>query len=106
MIKVIEERLLTIPEAREILEDKSKKFELSNIEQITLSYLQQFSKVEADKAKNIVKRLVKELDISVEAAVQLVNIMPKSIEEIRTILIKERFLTTEELQKILQILHE
>jgi len=103
---VIEERLLTIPEAREILEDKSKKFELSNIEQITLSYLQQFSKVEADKAKNIVKRLVKELDISVEAAVQLVNIMPKSIEEIRTILIKERFLTTEELQKILQILHE
>jgi len=106
LIKVIEEKLLAIPEARKILEDKSKKFELSNIEQVTLTYLRQFSKIESEKAKDIVKRLVEELDISIESAVQLVNIMPKSVEEIRTILIRERFLTAEELRKILQILHE
>lgn len=99
-------KLLTIPEANTILQ----KIDLEKADQIqkrTLDYTTKFSKAEADQAKKIRKELVADCGLSEEEAVELVNSMPKSIEELRTFTAGWRkLLSTESLEKILAILRK
>ena len=100
-----EKRLLSIPEANQIL----AKIDLEKADQIqkrTLDYTTKFSKAEADSAKKLRKQLEDEAGLSEEEAVELVNISPKSGEELRTFTSGWRkLLSTETLEKILKILH-
>ncbi|MDG6987746.1 MAG: RNA polymerase Rpb4 [Nitrososphaerota archaeon] len=100
-----EKKLLTIPEANQILE----KIDLEKADQIqkrTLDYTTKFSKVQADTAKKLRKELETEAGLSEEEAVELVNVSPKSVEELRTFTSGWRkLLSTETLEKILKILH-
>ncbi len=100
-----EKKLLTIAEAHQILQ----KIDVEKADQIqkrTLDYTTKFSKSQADAAKKIKKELETECGLSEEEAVELVNIMPKSIEELRTFTSGWRkLLSTETLEKILKILH-
>ena len=53
------------------------------------------------------KRLKEELKLSDEICIMLVNILPQTPEEVRTILASENVtLTSEEINKILEILSE
>ena len=98
-------KALSIPEANQILQ----KIDLEKADQIqkrTLDYTTKFSKAEADAAKKLRKELVSECGLSEEEAVELVNVMPKSMEELRTFTSGWRkLLPTETLEKILKILH-
>jgi DNA-directed RNA polymerase subunit F len=98
-------KLLTIPEANQILQ----KIDLEKADQIqkrTLDYTTKFSKAQADAAKKLRKDLETECGLSEEEAVELVNIAPRSIEELRTFTSGWRkLLSTETLEKILKILH-
>ncbi|MDG6954112.1 MAG: RNA polymerase Rpb4 [Nitrososphaerota archaeon] len=100
-----EKKLLSIPEANQILE----KIDLEKADQIqkrTLDYTMKFSKVQADAAKKLRKELETEAGLSEEEAVELVNVSPKSVEELRTFTSGWRkLLSTETLEKILKILH-
>ena len=97
-------KLLTIPEANQIL----SKIDVEKADQIqkrTLDYTTKFSKAQADAAKKLRKELETECGLSEEEAVELVNIMPKSVEELRTFTSGWRkLLSTETLEKILKIL--
>jgi DNA-directed RNA polymerase subunit F len=97
-------KLMTIPEANQILQ----KIDLEKADQIqkrTLDYTTKFSKATAEAAKKLRKELETECGLSEEEAVEVVNIMPKSIEELRTFTSGWRkLLSTEILEKILQIL--
>ena len=99
-----EKKLLTIPEANQIL----SKIDLEKADQIqkrTLDFTTKFSKVQSDAAKKLRKELETECGLSEEEAVELVNIMPKSVEELRTFTSGWRkLLSTETLEKILKIL--
>ena len=99
-------RLLTTPEANQILE----KIDVDKADQIqkrTLDYTTKFSKVTSDAAKKLRKELETDCGLSEEEAVELVNIMPKSVEELRTFTSGWRkLLSTETLEKILKILHQ
>ena len=101
-----EKRLLSIPEANAIL----AKIDMEKADQIqkrTLDYTTKFSKAEADSAKKLRKQLEDETGLSEEEAVELVNISPKSVEELRTFTSGWRkLLSTETLEKILKILHK
>ncbi|MDG6911429.1 MAG: RNA polymerase Rpb4 [Nitrososphaerota archaeon] len=101
-----EKRLLSIPEANQIL----AKIDMEKADQIqkrTLDYTTKFSKTEADSAKKLRKQLEDEAGLSEEEAVELVNIAPKSVEELRTFTSGWRkLLSTETLEKILKILHK
>jgi len=105
MSEKVEKKLLTIPEANQILQ----KIDVEKADQIqkrTLDYTTKFSKSEADRAKKLRKELETEAGLSEEEAVELVNISPKSIEELRTFTSGWRkLLSTETLEKILKILH-
>ncbi|HKT22736.1 MAG TPA: RNA polymerase Rpb4 [Nitrososphaerales archaeon] len=98
-------KILTIAEANQILQ----KIDVEKADQIqkrTLDYTTKFAKSEADRAKKLKKELESEAGLSEEEAVELVNISPKSIEELRTFTSGWRkLLSTETLEKILKILH-
>lgn len=99
-----EKKLLTLSEAHQILE----KIDVEKADQIqkrTLDYASKFSKVSAESAKKLRKQLESECGLSAEEAVEVVNIMPKSIEELRTFTAGWRkLLPTETLEKMLKIL--
>ncbi|HXW36678.1 MAG TPA: RNA polymerase Rpb4 [Nitrososphaerales archaeon] len=98
-------RVLTIPEANQILQ----KIDLEKADQIqkrTLDYTSKFSKATPEGAKKIRKQIQEECGLTEEEAVEVVNIMPKTIEELRTFTSGWRkLLPTETLDKILKILH-
>ena len=105
MSEKTEKKLLTIPEANQILQ----KIDVEKADQIqkrTLDYTTKFAKSEADAAKKLLKQLESDAGLSEEEAVELVNISPKSVEELRTFTSGWRkLLSTETLEKILKILH-
>jgi len=104
MSEKTEKKLLTIPEANQILQ----KIDVEKADQIqkrTLDYTTKFAKADSDDAKKLRKQLETDCGLSEEEAVELVNIMPKSLEELRTFTSGWRkLLSTETLEKILKIL--
>lgn len=104
MSELREKKLLTLSEAHQILE----KIDVEKADQIqkrTLDYSSKFAKVSAESAKKLRKQLESECGLSSEEAVEVVNIMPKSIEELRTFTAGWRkLLPTETLEKMLKIL--
>jgi len=97
-------KLLTIPEAHQVLQ----KVDIEKADQIqkrTLDYTSKFAKATPENAKRLRKELETECGLSQEEAVEVVNVMPKSIEELRTFTSGWRkLLPTETLEKILRIL--
>lgn len=98
-------KLLTISEAHQMLQ----KIDVEKADQIqkrTLDYTAKFSKTPFDVAKKLRKELESDCGLSEEESVELVNVMPKSLEELRTFTSGWRkLLPTETLEKILKILH-
>jgi len=105
MSEKTDRKLLTIPEANQILQ----RIDMEKADQIqkrTLDYTTKFAKAQADGARKLRKELETDCGLSEEEAVELVNIMPKSLEELRTFTSGWRkLLSTETLEKILKILH-
>lgn len=97
-------RIITIPEAKEIL-SKIDPERTDQIQKRTMDYLLKFAKVEPESAKKIRKILVDDCSLTVEEATELVNIMPKSQEELRVFTAGWRKLVpTATVEKILQVL--
>jgi DNA-directed RNA polymerase subunit F len=99
-----EKRVLTIPEAGQILQ----KLDLEKADQIqkrTLDYASKFSRTQPEVAKKMKKQLESDCGLTEEEAVEVINIMPKSVEELRTFTSGWRkLLPSETLDKILKIL--
>ena len=99
-------RIITVPEAKEIL-SKIDSEQADQIQKRTQDYLLKFSKIEADKAKKIRKSLVEDCGLTVEEATELVNIMPKSQEELRVFTAGWRkLIPTATVEKIIKIISE
>jgi len=98
-------RVLSIPEANQILQ----KIDLEKADQIqkrTLDYTGKFSKTTPEASKKLRKQIQEECGLTEEETVEVVNIMPKTIEELRTFTSGWRkLLPTETLEKLLKILH-
>jgi DNA-directed RNA polymerase subunit F len=99
-----ERKILTLSEAHQILE----KIDVEKADQIqkrTLDYTSKFAKITVESAKKVRKQLETDCGLSSEEAVEVINIMPKSIEELRTFTAGWRkLLPTETLEKMLKIL--
>jgi DNA-directed RNA polymerase subunit F len=104
--KIIEDKQITIAEARKMLE-KEKREELGEFQRRTLDYAMKFAKITPAKAERLTEELVKKLQLDREEAVQIVNCMPKTIEELRTILaVKGRIILTSYLEEVLKVVNE
>jgi len=104
--KVIESRLLAVSQARKILESIGEE-NLDQFQRRTLEYTRKFSKIDAEAAEEIIKRLVEEYELSEEEAVEIVNCMPKSIDELRTFLAGgRRIVEASKLKSIIDFLNK
>ena len=102
--EVIKREIVTLPEVKKILETIPMD-EMDQIQRWTFDYSKKFSKVDYEPAKEMVDRLVAEGDLTNEESVELVNVMPRSIEELRAFTFGwKKLIVTEKLEKIKSIL--
>ncbi len=105
MTKINKSSKITMHEAKALL--SKNQDELDDLQRRTLEYLNTFSKLSSEKARYFVNKLVNETSLDEDIAIQLVNIYPDTVEEIRTYLVSwKKLVTTENLEKIYNILHK
>ena len=102
--EVISEEEVTLPQVKKLLAQRAKEGELSFQQSITLEHATTFSKMAPAVATKLVDKLIKNYGISRAHAVQIVNIAPTTIEELKTILdTKSSSLTDEQLIEIVDL---
>jgi DNA-directed RNA polymerase subunit F len=109
----IEERPVSIPEVSAILANKDEAYKAGGAELLyeqkrALEHAQKFSKISVKDAQDMAGKLaVLELQLNAERIVKIIDLMPKTIDDIRAIFAKERFkYTEEELKKITDIVDQ
>lgn len=103
--KALKERSVTIPQVKETLEAIGEE-RLDQFQRRSLDYAAKFSKVDSDKVETILSKLVEQFELDKEEAVQIVNCMPESIQEIRVFLASgRRIMETSKLERILAFLN-
>jgi DNA-directed RNA polymerase subunit F len=106
MTEIIKKEIVTLPHVKEILESV-KPDDMDQIQRWTSDYVTKFSKADSKKAQKMVRQLVEECDLTEEEAVEVVNIMPVSLEELRAFTFGwKKLILTETLDKMLGILKE
>jgi DNA-directed RNA polymerase subunit F len=100
----MKKEVISLPQVKKVLEEV-KPEEMDQIQRWTYDYVRKFAKTDAESAQRMVKRLVEECDIKPEEAIEIVNIMPISIEELRAFTYGwKKLILTETLEKMLSIL--
>lgn len=104
MTEVHKRDIITLAEVSNILEAIPME-EMDQIQRWTYDYAKKFAKTKHDVAKSTVERLVTEADLTIEESVELINVMPRSIEELRAFTFGwKKLIVTEKLEKIKSIL--
>ena len=99
------EKLLTLPQVKKLLESLGEE-NLDQFQRRTLDYVSKFSKVDAETAEKLVRKLVDEFGLDREEAVQIVNCMPQSIGELRVFLAGGRkIIEASKLESIVKLLN-
>jgi DNA-directed RNA polymerase subunit F len=105
--KIIESKPLTLAEVKSTLTKRGKKAELSYIQRVTLEHTVKFSYLPARSAKSLVSKLIKKFEMDEPLAIQLVNIVPSTVEEVTAFLARTpRSYTPDEVSDILALLDE
>ncbi|HEY6756976.1 MAG TPA: RNA polymerase Rpb4 [Nitrososphaera sp.] len=104
MTEIIKKEIVTLPQVKEILESV-KPDDMDQIQRWTADYVKKFAKVESQKAQMMTRQLVEQCDLTEEEAVEVVNIMPTSLEELRAFTFGwKKLILTDTLGKMLNIL--
>jgi len=104
-LEVIEGKEVPLPVVKKILEKRLSEEEPSLMQRTTYDHAVKFSKLSPDKALELVEKLQQEFGLSGVTAVQIVNVMPKTIDELRTLMVTEnRIFLPSELEKMLSII--
>jgi DNA-directed RNA polymerase subunit F len=104
--KALKERIVTVPQVKEALEAIGEE-RLDQFQRRSLDYATKFTKVDPDKVDTIVKEFVEKFEVEEEEAVQIINAMPESIQEIRVFLSGgRRIIEGSKLEKILVFLNK
>jgi len=103
-VRVVDEVEVAIPTVKKILEElDSKGVELDPLQRRVLDYVSKFSKLPPEDAEKVVEKLV-EAGVERDVAIQMVNCLPKSVEEVRVFIGRHRIISEETLKKILDII--
>ncbi|NOJ28072.1 MAG: RNA polymerase Rpb4 [Nitrososphaera sp.] len=104
MTETIKKEIITTAQVKEIL-DSVKQDDMDQIQRWTADYVGKFAKTDAKTAREMVKQLVEKCDLTTEEAVEIVNVMPTSMEELRAFTFGwKKLILTETLEKMLNIL--
>ncbi len=102
----LSENRVTLPQVKKVLEDIGEET-LDQFQRRTLDYVNKFSKVDAQTAEKLLEKLVKEFDLDEAEAVQVVNCMPETVDELRVFLAGGRkIIETAKLEAVISLLNE
>ncbi|MFW9768067.1 MAG: RNA polymerase Rpb4 family protein [Candidatus Thorarchaeota archaeon] len=103
--EIISEEEVTLPQVKKLLAQRGKEGELSFQQSITLEHASAFSRMAPAVSVKVVEKLMKSYDMSRSQAVQIVNIAPTTIEELKsTLSSRTTNLTDEQLIEIVDLI--
>ncbi|MDP3781085.1 MAG: RNA polymerase Rpb4 [Nitrosopumilaceae archaeon] len=106
MEEVKKKQAVSISEVKEILEKEDPE-KMDQIQRWTYDYLSKFSKIDAKTAKKMKQELIKECELTEEEAVEIINIMPTTLAELRSFTFGwKKLILAETLEKMLKIIRE
>ena len=106
MEEIVKKRMISLPEVKEIL-SKDDIESMDQIQRWTFDYVSKFSKIEPKAAKKMKQDLISQCGLTEEEAVEIVNILPKSLPELRSFTFGwKKLILSETLEKILKIIDE
>jgi DNA-directed RNA polymerase subunit F len=102
----ISESRLTLPQVKKVLQTIGEE-NLDQFQRRTLDYVSKFSKVDPEKAEELLQKLVKEYELNEPEAVQILNCLPETVDELRVFLAGGRkIIETQKLNQIVDLLNE
>ena len=96
---------ISIPELYDVMKDLEGREGILPIQKRTLEYLKKFKKLDIEKTVKVKRKLMEIEGVDEKKAVQIINILPRSVEEIKEIF-HEKVIIRELAEKILTILKE
>ncbi len=106
MEEVKKKQAVSISEVKEILEQEDPE-KMDQIQRWTYDYVSKFTKIDAKTAKKMKQELVKECELTEEEAVEIINIMPTTLAELRSFTFGwKKLILAETLEKMLKIIKE
>jgi DNA-directed RNA polymerase subunit F len=104
--KAITEKNLTVPQVKKLLASLGEE-NLDQFQRRTLDYASKFSKVDTKASEKLLEKLVEKFGLEEEEAIQIVNCMPKSVEELKVFLSGGRkIIETSKLEAIVNLLDQ
>jgi DNA-directed RNA polymerase subunit F len=102
----IDENKITLPQVKQVLEAIGEE-NLDQFQRRTLDYVSKFTKVDSASAETLLDKFVKEYGLEEDEAVQIVNCMPESVDELRIFLAGGRkIIEAQKLAAIVNLLNE
>lgn len=99
-------KIISIVEAKNILKKISKeRKELQYEQRIALEHAEKFAKLSAKQTKDLIKELMKLDRVEETHAIKLVDIFPKTEDEVKAVFAKERYTPNDkEIKNIMEII--
>jgi DNA-directed RNA polymerase subunit F len=102
----VSENRLTLPQVKKVLETIGEE-NLDQFQRRTLDYVSKFSKVDPAKAEELLQILTKEYELDEAEAVQIINCLPETVDELRVFLAGgKKIVETQKLSQIINLLNE
>ena len=106
MEEVKKKQSISLSEVKDIL-GKVDPEQMDQIQRWTFDYVSKFAQIDPKDAKDMKKKLVKECELTEEEAVEIVNIRPTSLAELRSFTFGwKKLILAETLEKMLKIIKE
>jgi len=106
MEDVKKKQVVSISEVKELFQDQDPAT-MDQIQRWTFDYATKFALFDAEIARKMKLQLVKECGLTEEEAVELINICPKTMAELRSFTFGwKKLILSETLEKILKIIKE
>ena len=104
MEEVKKKHAVSISEVKELLKTQEPD-SMDQIQRWTFDYVSKFANMDGETAKKIKQKLIKDCDLTEEEAVELINISPKTMSELRSFTFGwKKLILSETLEKILKII--
>ena len=106
MEEVKKKRVVSLSEVKEILEKQNTE-SMDQIQRWSYDYVSKFAKIDPQNAKKMKEKLIKECELTEEEAVEIMNIKPTTLAELRSFTFGwKKLILAETLNKILKIIAE
>ncbi len=106
MEEIIKKQMISLPEVKEILSHDDVE-SMDQIQRWTYDYVSKFAKIEPKVAKKMKQELINQCGLTEEEAVEIVNVLPKSLPELRSFTFGwKKLILSETLEKILKVIDE